>query len=65
MQPGATITSHDHPRGEHTYVIFGRARFGNHEVSAGDVVWTEAGEVHTVVALTEVEFLGVAPPERV
>jgi quercetin dioxygenase-like cupin family protein len=63
MREGAQISAHDHPCGEHTYVVSGRARFGAREVQAGDVLWTEPGERHVVVALTDVEFLGVAPPE--
>jgi quercetin dioxygenase-like cupin family protein len=63
MRAGASIHEHAHPRGEHTYVIRGRARFGDREVETGDVLWTHPGERHTVVAVTDVEFLGVAPPE--
>lgn len=63
MQAGAAIAEHAHPLGEHTYVVSGRARFGDQEVGPGDVLWTQPGESHAVVALTDVEFLGVAPPE--
>ncbi len=63
MRAGAVVSEHDHPLGEHTYIVSGRARFGTEEVGPGDVLWTQPGERHVVVALTEVEFLGVAPPE--
>lgn len=64
MQAGSRIRWHEHPRGEHTYVVSGRARFGDRELEAGDVLWTEPGEAHEVCAITDAVFLGVAPPER-
>jgi quercetin dioxygenase-like cupin family protein len=62
MQAGARIPRHAHPRGEHTCILSGRARFGERDLEAGDVLWTEPGEAHEVCAITDVLFLGVAPP---
>lgn len=62
LQPGARIPMHDHPRGEHTYVIEGTLEFGDVRVSAGDALWTEPGESHEVRAITHAMFVGVSPP---
>lgn len=61
MAAGARIDWHEHPRGEHTYVIAGEAMFGTQRVGAGDVLYTLPGEGHAVEALTDVVFFGVAP----
>jgi quercetin dioxygenase-like cupin family protein len=64
MQAGAQVPLHDHSVGEHTYVIEGDLEFGAHRLRAGDALWTEPGESHTVRAITDALFLGVAPPKR-
>ncbi len=64
MRAGATIPLHDHVRGEHTYVIEGELQLGQLRVSAGDALWTEPGETHVVVAITDAIFIGIAPPKR-
>lgn len=64
MRAGATIPLHDHVRGEHTYVIEGELQMGQLRVSAGDALWTEPGETHVVVAITDAIFIGIAPPKR-
>lgn len=61
MRAGATISWHEHPHGEHTYMVEGEAMFGDMHVRAGDVLYTAPGEGHVVRALTDVVFLGVAP----
>jgi quercetin dioxygenase-like cupin family protein len=62
MVAGAIIPEHDHPRGEHTYVIAGELEMGEHRVGAGDALWTAPGERHRVRAITDAMFMGVAPP---
>jgi quercetin dioxygenase-like cupin family protein len=62
MRAGAVIQLHDHPRGEHTFIVSGQARFGEIELGPGDVLWTSPGESHVVEAITAVEFIGIAPP---
>lgn len=64
MRAGATIPTHDHVLGEHTYVIEGELEFGATRMRAGDALWTEPGEAHVVRAVTDAMFLGVAPPKR-
>lgn len=61
MQAGATISLHDHPRGEHTLILEGEAMFGDVHVKAGDALHTMPGERHEVRALTPVLFIGTAP----
>lgn len=61
MEAGAIISLHEHPHGEHTYIIEGEAMFGDLHVRAGDALYTLPGEVHEVRALTRVVFLGAAP----
>jgi quercetin dioxygenase-like cupin family protein len=64
LEAGATIALHDHPRGEHTFVIEGELMMGEQRVRAGDALWTEPGERHVVQAITDAIFLGIAPPKR-
>ena len=61
MRAGAVIEQHDHPAGEHTYIIEGEAMFGPLHVRAGDALYTRPGESHRVEALTDVVFIGMAP----
>ena len=63
MRAGARISWHNHPHGEHTYIVEGEAMFGEVHAHAGDVVYTPPDEGHEVRALTDVVFLGVAPRE--
>lgn len=65
MQAGAEIPLHDHAVGEHTYVIEGELDFGTTRLRAGDALWTEPGERHTVRASSDALFLGVAPPKGI
>lgn len=64
IQAGTVIPLHEHVVGEHTYVIEGELDFNTLRVRAGDALWTEPGESHTVRAITDAVFLGVAPPKR-
>ena len=61
MRAGAVIAAHDHPLGEHTYIVQGQAQFGSIHARAGDMLYTRPGEVHEVRALTDVVFVGMAP----
>ena len=51
FEPGARTDWHSHPEGQVLYVVFGAGRVQEDngttvEISAGDVVYTEAGTVH-------------------
>lgn len=45
---GATYPLHDHPAGEEIFVLEGDIRLGKDELSAGDYLYTAAGNMHRV-----------------
>ena len=61
MEAGTVIPLHEHPHGEHTYIIEGEAMFGDVHVRPGDALHTLPGETHRVRALTRLVFIGMAP----
>jgi quercetin dioxygenase-like cupin family protein len=60
-EPGSRSPTHTHPGGEEIYVISGRGRLDDLPVKAGDFIWTEPGEGHTLHAETEVVIHVVLP----
>jgi quercetin dioxygenase-like cupin family protein len=59
MREGSKLPRHDHPGGEHIYVLEGCARVDGELVRAGDYHHTSAGESHDVVAEERCLFLSV------
>lgn len=53
-QAGSRSPTHTHPDGEEIYVIAGEGRLDDLPIKAGDYIWTEPGEAHTLHAATEV-----------
>jgi quercetin dioxygenase-like cupin family protein len=62
LDPGAQMPEHEHPSGEHGYVIAGTGVFGDRTLSAGDAFWMEIHERHNVRALTALLFIAVSAP---
>ena len=64
MAPGAVTTAHEHPTGEHFYVIDGDLQdHDGYEYKAGDLVYLKPGSVHnstTREGCTLVVFLEAA-----
>jgi len=50
---GSRFPRHTHQGGEEVVVIAGRVSIGGVEIEAGDYLYTEAGEEHDVVALSD------------
>jgi quercetin dioxygenase-like cupin family protein len=60
-EPGSRSPAHTHPGGEEIYVISGKGRLDDLEISAGDFIYTPPGEGHTLYAQTEVVIHVVLP----
>jgi quercetin dioxygenase-like cupin family protein len=58
---GSSGKWHSHPGGEELYVISGRLRVGDIELSAGDYLFTPPGAAHEVFAHEEAVLLLVLP----
>ena len=53
MEPGAVTTPHEHPAGEHFYVIDGDLRdHDGYEYDAGDLVYLKPGSIHNSTTRT-------------
>jgi quercetin dioxygenase-like cupin family protein len=63
LEPGATLPNHNHPTGEHGYVIEGTGLFGGHSLSAGDALWMERNEEHEIRATTRLVFFATSLPK--
>ena len=50
---GSRFPRHAHPGTEEVVVMAGRVRIGDVDLDAGDYLFTEPGEEHDVVALTD------------
>ncbi|MFI5237634.1 MAG: cupin domain-containing protein [Ignavibacteriales bacterium] len=48
FEPGASYPAHNHPGGEEAFVLEGEVKFGNHNLSAGDYLFTPPGGKHAV-----------------
>ena len=53
MKAGARGPMHTHEGAEHAYVLSGKVEVGGNVLSAGDYLYTEAGEIHALVALED------------
>jgi quercetin dioxygenase-like cupin family protein len=56
---GATIEMHGHLGKEEVYMVSGRIRVGEHELSAGDYHHTSLGERHDLEAFEDSMFFAV------
>lgn len=62
MEMGARMPEHEHPTGEHGYVVAGVGKFGERTLEAGDAFWMDPGDRHDVVAVTDLVFLAISLP---
>lgn len=62
MKAGSTMAKHDHPTGEHGYIVSGMGEFGGKRLEAGDMFWMNPGETHDVIAITDLVFFAVSLP---
>lgn len=62
LDAGANIPVHDHPTGEHGYLITGTGLFADRTLSAGDAFWMDCGESHDIHAITELVFFATSLP---
>lgn len=53
MREGTRVPRHVHHGTEEVVVLAGRVRIGGTEMEAGDYLYTEPGEEHDVLALTD------------
>jgi quercetin dioxygenase-like cupin family protein len=63
LSSGANMPVHDHPTGEHGYLIAGIGIFGDRTLSAGDAFWMDCGESHNIHAITELVFFATSLPK--
>lgn len=56
LKQGSRFPRHAHHGTEEVVVLGGRVAIGGVELSAGDYLFTEPGEEHDVVALTDAEI---------
>lgn len=61
MAAGADAPLHHHPGGEETYIVSGKLRIGDHQLTAGDYIWTPPGVSHDAHADEESVFFVVVP----
>ena len=64
FKAGSVCPMHDHPGGEEIYVVSGRGRLNDLNVSAGDFIYTPPGESHALYAETDV-LIHIITPEPV
>lgn len=48
LAPGAVIPTHNHPTGEHGYIIQGSGLFDGKLLQEGDAFWVDVNETHKV-----------------
>ncbi|MFO1280908.1 MAG: cupin domain-containing protein [Burkholderiales bacterium] len=53
LRGGSRVARHRHTGNEEVVVIAGQVRIGGVDLVAGDYLYTEAGEEHDVVAVTD------------
>jgi quercetin dioxygenase-like cupin family protein len=53
FKAGARAPMHKHRAAEHAYVISGKVQIAGQVLTAGDYLYTEAGEAHDLVALED------------
>jgi quercetin dioxygenase-like cupin family protein len=62
IRADAVIPEHDHPTGEHGYVIRGSGTFGDRILAQGDAFWMAPGESHAIRASTDLVFFATSLP---
>ena len=50
MEPGARFPRHAHPGGEQVLVVSGDVQIAEHDLGAGDYLYTAPGDVHAVAS---------------
>lgn len=61
LEEGARYPLHDHPGGEHAYILEGELKAGGEVLRAGQYLHTPPGVPHAVVARTRCRFFVVTP----
>jgi quercetin dioxygenase-like cupin family protein len=56
LRSGARFPRHAHLGSEEVVVLVGSVRIGDAQLNAGDYLFTQAGEEHDVVALSDAEI---------
>ena len=62
LKPGAAIPNHDHPTGEHGYIIKGSGWFNDKLLSEGDAFWVDYNESHQVTTEQGLIFYATSLP---
>jgi len=63
LNPGAEIPEHNHPTGEHGYIIQGSGFFDNQLLSEGDAFWVNINETHKVTTESGLIFYATSLPK--
>ena len=61
LDAGAHYPLHDHPGGEHAFILEGELKSGGEVLHAGQYIHTPPGAPHAVIARTKVRFFVVTP----
>jgi quercetin dioxygenase-like cupin family protein len=65
LEPGAIVPEHNHPTGEHGYVIEGTGMFGSNRLEAGDAFWIDVNETHEIRAESRLMFFATSLPRTI
>lgn len=61
LDEGASYPLHDHPGGEHAFILEGAIKVGGQILKAGEYMHTPQGAPHAVLAKTRCRFFVVTP----
>ncbi len=61
FKAGSVCPMHDHPGGEEIYVVSGRGRLNELNISSGDFIRTPPGESHALHAETDITIHVITP----
>lgn len=61
LDAGASYPLHDHPGGEHAYILDGEIKVGGQTLKAGEYMHTPPGAPHAVLAKSRCLFFVVTP----
>jgi len=65
LEPNAIIPEHNHPTGEHGYIIKGSGWFDDKYLSEGDAFWVDYNETHKVTTEQGLVFYATSLPRKV
>lgn len=61
LDEGASYPLHDHPGGEHAFILEGAIKVGGQILKAGEYMHTPQGAPHAVLAMARTRFFVVTP----